>query len=171
VNNVGIFEVKDFFAVDDAEWLRYVETNFMSGVRLARHYLPEMLTRNSGRIMFISSEAGVRPIPVLIPYSKAMQISVARGLAELTKGTRVTVNSVLPGPTMTEGVMKAFGMDENVQSDNEETPKPFFDSASLIQRFLDPDEVANATLYLGSAMGSGTNGAAFRVEGGIIRHM
>lgn len=175
VNNVGIFEAKNFFDVSDAKWDDYFQINLMSGVRLSRHFMPPMLERNTGRILFISSECGMRPIPVMIPYSvsKSMQISCARGLAELTKGTNVTVNSVLPGPTMTEGVaefLKTFAAEKGkIPSEAEAAYFTEHEPTSLLQRFLRPEEVANAVLFLASAMGSGVNGAAQKVEGGIIR--
>lgn len=177
VNNVGIFEVKNFFEVDDDKWEQYFQTNLMSGVRLSRYYLKHMLEANKGRVVFVSSECGLRPIPGMIPYSvsKAMQISCARGLAELTRGTNVTVNSVLPGPTMTEGVatyLKGFAKDKGIAAD--EAEQKYFsehEPTSLLQRFLKPEEVANAVLFLVSSMGSGVNGAAQKVEGGIIRAM
>jgi 3-oxoacyl-[acyl-carrier protein] reductase len=175
VNNVGIFDVQGFFEVEDEKWENYFQTNLMSGVRLSRHYLKAMLAANTGRVLFVSSECGLRPIPEMIHYSvsKSMQISCARGLAELTKGTDVTVNSVLPGPTMTEGVLtflQGFAKDKGIPAD--EAEQRYFsghEPTSLLQRFLRPEEVANAILFLVSEMGSGVNGAAQKVEGGIIR--
>jgi NAD(P)-dependent dehydrogenase (short-subunit alcohol dehydrogenase family) len=175
VNNVGIFEVNNFFEVDDDKWEQYFQTNLMSGVRLSRYFLKRMLTENKGRVIFVSSECGLRPIPGMIPYSvsKSMQISCARGLAELTKGTHVTVNSVLPGPTMTEGVstfLKGFAKDKGIAAEEaEHTYFSEYEPTSLLQRFLKPEEIANTILFLVSNMGSGVNGAAQKVEGGIIR--
>jgi NAD(P)-dependent dehydrogenase (short-subunit alcohol dehydrogenase family) len=177
VNNMGVFEVKPFEEVTDEEWMSYFDTNVLSAVRLARVFLPDMLKRNTGRILNIASEAGVKPLPQMIPYSvtKTALISLSRGLAELTKGTKVTVNSVLPGPTWTEGVesymigaAQAEGQDlesftANYFKDNEPT--------SLIQRFATIEEVADTVVYLGSEKASAINGSAQRVEGGIIRSL
>jgi NAD(P)-dependent dehydrogenase (short-subunit alcohol dehydrogenase family) len=175
VNNMGIFETIDFFEADDEKWLTYFNTNVMSTVRCCRHFLKEMLHRNQGRIIIVSSEAGVRPIPDMIPYcaTKSTQINIARGLAELTKGTKVTVNSLLPGPTETEGVRDFIvGIaDSTGRSVSEATTGYFVDRepTSLIQRFLTVDEVANVAAFLASDLSSGINGAAQLVEGGIIR--
>jgi NAD(P)-dependent dehydrogenase (short-subunit alcohol dehydrogenase family) len=178
INNVGIFGVKDFVDIPDEKWFDYFNINLMSGVRLSRHFLPLMLERNSGRILFVSSECGLRPLPHMVPYSvsKTSQISLARGLAEITKGTKVTVNSILPGPTMTGGVRdymcdfaKAHGIDNL-----EEAIKRYFaehETTSLLQRFLDPREVANVTVFLCSPHASGINGVAQHVDGGIVRHI
>lgn len=178
VNNVGIFHVQDFTEITDEKWLEYYQTNTMSGVRMSRHFLPKMLARNSGRIIFISSECALKPLPHMIAYSvsKTSQLSLSRGLAELTKGTRVTVNTVLPGPTMTGGVrsyMKDFAAQHGIES-SEEAVKQYFqqhETTSLLQRFLDPREVANVTVFLCSPLASGINGAAQHVDGGIVRHL
>jgi len=178
INNVGIFAVQDFTAITDEKWLDYYNINVMSGVRLSRHFLPAMLERNSGRILFISSECGLRPLPHMVAYSvsKTSQISLARGLAEMTKGTKVTINSILPGPTMTGGVrayMKDFAK-ENGIDDPEEAIKQYFaqhETTSLIQRFLDPREVANVSVFLCSPLASGINGVAQHIDGGIVRHI
>ncbi|MET4391301.1 NAD(P)-dependent dehydrogenase (short-subunit alcohol dehydrogenase family) [Bradyrhizobium sp. F1.4.3] len=174
VNNAGIFEPKDFFEIPDEDWSRFFEVNVMSGVRLSRAYLKGMLKRNWGRIVFISSESGLN-IPVeMIHYgmTKTAQLSVARGLAQLTRGTSVTVNSVLPGPTMSEGV-ETFVKDlakQNGQSVDEAAAnfvrqhRP----SSLIQRFASVDEIANMVVYVASKEASATNGAALRAEGGIV---
>jgi NAD(P)-dependent dehydrogenase (short-subunit alcohol dehydrogenase family) len=175
VNNAGIFEPKDFFAIDDADWTRFFETNVMSGVRLSRHYLPTMLQRDWGRIVFISSESGLQ-IPVeMIHYgtTKTAQLAVARGLAERARGSGVTVNSVLPGPTRSEGVgdfvrdlAKVRGVSEaEVERDFFATARP----SSLLGRFATPDEVANLIVYTCSAAASATTGAALRVDGGVVR--
>ena len=177
VNNVGVFEVKDFVDVTDDEWLNYHNVNLMSGIRLSRHYLPKMMQLNQGRILFVSSEAGLRTLPHMIPYSvsKAARIAAARGLAETTKGTGVTVNSILPGPTWTAGVesymqgfaaQKKLSMEDAVASYFQE-----YEPTSLLQRFLTPEEVAAATGFLCSDLASGINGASQRVEGGIIKHI
>lgn len=178
VNNVGIFQVKPFFDIDDDKWQEYFDVNIMSGVRLCRPILKQMLDRNSGKIVFISSEVGMRPLPHMVPYSatKAMQINLARGLAEMTKGTNVTVNSVLPGPTMTEGVkvyMEGFAKEKGIPSFDEAVAAYFkeYETTSLLQRFLTPEEVANTVLFLGSELGNGVNGHAQQACGGIIRHI
>ena len=175
INNAGIFEPKDFFDIPDADWMRFFEVNVMSGVRLSRAYMPGMLKRNWGRIVFISSESALNIPSEMIHYgmSKTAQLSVSRGLAELTKGTNVTVNSVLPGPTMSEGV-ETFVKDlagQNGQS-LEEAASQFVKqhrSTSLIQRFASVDEIANMVIYVSSREAAVTNGAALRAEGGIIQ--
>jgi len=174
INNAGIFEPKDFFDIPDEDWSRFFEVNVMSGVRLSREYLKGMLKRNWGRIVFISSESGLN-IPVeMIHYgmSKTAQLSVARGLAQLTSGTGVTVNSVLPGPTMSEGV-ETFVKDlakQNGQSVDEAAANfvKQHRPSSLIQRFASVDEIANMVVYVASKQASATNGAALRAEGGIV---
>ncbi|KXZ17630.1 SDR family NAD(P)-dependent oxidoreductase [Bacillus nakamurai] len=175
VNNLGFFEVKDFAEVTDEEWSRYFEVNVMSAVRLCRRYLPQMLERNSGRILNISSEAGVKPLAQMIPYSmtKTALISLSRGMAEMTKGTKVTVNSVLPGPTWTEGVASYMeGAAKAAGEDTDAFVKDYFkvnEPTSLIQRYATPEEVANTIVFLASETASAINGTAQRVEGGIIR--
>ncbi len=175
VNNVGIFEPKAFETIPDDDWLRFFETNVMSGVRLTRHYLPSMRARNWGRIVFVSSESGLQ-IPVeMIHYgmTKTAQIAVARGLAESLAGTGVTVNSVLPGPTDSEGVgefMTRLAAATGVE--RAEAEREFFTTArpsSIIQRFATTDEVAAMIAYACSAKASATTGAALRVDGGVVR--
>ncbi|KAB0633936.1 SDR family NAD(P)-dependent oxidoreductase [Burkholderia latens] len=174
VNNAGIYGLKAFFDIDDAEWEHYFQMNVMSGVRLARHYLKGMLARNTGRIVFISSESGLN-IPVdMIHYgfTKTAQLSIARGLAKLAAGTNVTVNSVLPGPTMSEGVR------EMLKAQADETGRSIDDvavefvrserSSSIIQRPATTDEVANLVVYVCSPQASATTGAALRVDGGVV---
>jgi NAD(P)-dependent dehydrogenase (short-subunit alcohol dehydrogenase family) len=175
VNNVGIFEPKPFGEIDDADWLRFFETNVLSGVRLARAYLPAMHERDWGRIIFVSSESGLQ-IPVeMIHYgvTKTAQIALARGLAESVAGTGITVNSVLPGPTRSEGVGTFVQqLAASQQIDEATMEKRFFESArpsSLIKRFLTTDEVANAIVYLCTNAASGTTGSAMRVDGGVVR--
>jgi NAD(P)-dependent dehydrogenase (short-subunit alcohol dehydrogenase family) len=175
VNNAGIFEPKAFEAIDDADWQRFFETNVMSGVRLSRHYLLPMIAKGWGRIVFVSSESGLQ-IPVeMIHYgmTKTAQLAVARGLAERARGTGVTVNSVLPGPTRSEGVSSFVrdlahhrGLSEG------EVERDFFTTArpsSLIGRFASPDEIANLIVYTASGAASATTGAALRVDGGVVR--
>jgi NAD(P)-dependent dehydrogenase (short-subunit alcohol dehydrogenase family) len=175
INNAGIFEPKDFFEIPDEDWSRFFETNVMSGVRLSRAYMPGMLKRNWGRIVFISSESALNIPKEMIHYgvTKTAQLGVSRGLAELTKGTAVTVNSVLPGPTMSEGV-ETFVKDlakQNGQSVDEAASQfvKQHRGTSLIQRFASVDEIANMVVYVSSREASVTNGAALRAEGGIIQ--
>jgi NAD(P)-dependent dehydrogenase (short-subunit alcohol dehydrogenase family) len=175
INNAGIFEPKGFFDIADEEWSRFFEVNVMSGVRLSRAYMPGMLKRNWGRIVFISSESALNIPKEMIHYgmTKTAQLAISRGLAEMTRGTAVTVNSVLPGPTMSEGV-EAFIKD--IAKHNgvsvEEATKQFFlrqRPTSLLQRFASVEEIANMVLYVASTESSTTNGAALRAEGGIIQ--
>lgn len=176
VNNVGYFETRPFVETTDAHWTAMFETNVMSGVRLARWALPHMLARNQGRIIFIASEQSVRPAVDMTHYamSKAAQLVIARGLAEYTKGTNVTVNTVMPGPTWTEGVETFIGaMARERGVTIAEMQKLFFAqgdwSSSLIGRFLDPQEPAAVVAFLASDAASGVNGAAWRAEGGVTR--
>ncbi|HEU5117586.1 MAG TPA: SDR family NAD(P)-dependent oxidoreductase [Isosphaeraceae bacterium] len=175
VNNLGIFEPKPFEEIPDADWLRFFETNVMSGVRLSRHYLPGMKTRNWGRIVFISSESGVQIPEEMIHYgmTKTAQLAIARGVAESVAGTGITVNSVLPGPTESEGVA-TFVSDLAKQQgvDRTQVEKEFFQTArptSLLKRFATVEEVANMIVYVCSPLSSATNGAALRVDGGVVR--
>jgi NAD(P)-dependent dehydrogenase (short-subunit alcohol dehydrogenase family) len=175
INNAGIFEPKGFFDIPDEDWTRFFEINVMSGIRLSRAYMQGMLKRNWGRIVFISSESGLNIPGEMIHYgmTKTAQLAISRGLAELTKGTAVTVNSVLPGPTMSEGV-ETFVKDlakQNGQS-VEEAAANFVKqhrSTSLIQRFATVEEIANMVVYVSSKEASVTNGAALRAEGGIVQ--
>jgi NAD(P)-dependent dehydrogenase (short-subunit alcohol dehydrogenase family) len=175
VNNVGIFEPRPFEEISDADWMRFFEVNVMTGVRLSRAYLPGMRARNWGRIVFISSESGLQIPAEMIHYgtTKTAQIAVARGIAETLVGTGITCNSVLPGPTASEGVgtfvtqmAQARGVDFATMEHE------FFSSArpsSLLQRFATPDEVASMAAYVCSALASATNGTALRVDGGVVR--
>jgi NAD(P)-dependent dehydrogenase (short-subunit alcohol dehydrogenase family) len=174
INNAGIFEPKDFFEIPDADWTRIFEVNVMSGVRLSRVYMEGMLKRNWGRIVFISSESGLNIPKEMIHYgvTKTAQIALARGLAELTRGTAVTVNSVLPGPTLSEGV-ETFVRNlakQNGQSEAEAAANfvKQHRPTSLLQRFASVDEIANMVVYVASKEASATNGAALRAEGGIV---
>ncbi|MBL6009356.1 SDR family oxidoreductase [Bacillus halotolerans] len=177
VNNLGFFEVKDFAEVTDEEWNQYFEVNVMSAVRTSRHFLPKMLAKNSGRILNIASEAGVKPLSTMIPYSmtKTALISLSRGMAEMTKGTKVTVNSVLPGPTWTEGVASYMeGAAKAAGQDTDTFVKDYFkvnEPTSLIQRYATAEEVASTIVFLASDAASAINGTAQRVEGGIIRSL
>lgn len=177
VNNLGIFDPVPFEAISDDEWQRFFDTNVMSGVRLSRHYLPLMKSANWGRIVFISSESGVNPPTEMVHYgmSKAAELSISRGLAQSAAGTGVTVNAVLPGPTRTEGVSEFFAKLAAEQGfDLAETERRFFAEArptSLLKRFIDPTEVAALVTYVCSPRAAATNGAALRVEGGILSSM
>jgi NAD(P)-dependent dehydrogenase (short-subunit alcohol dehydrogenase family) len=175
INNAGIFEPKGFFDIPDEDWLRFYEVNVMSGVRLSRAYMQGMLKRNWGRIVFISSESGLNIPTEMIHYgmTKTAQLSISRGLAELTKGTAVTVNSVLPGPTMSEGV-ETFVKELAKQSGQslEEASANFVKQnrpSSIIQRFASVEEIANMVVFVASKEASVTNGAALRAEGGIVQ--
>jgi len=175
VNNVGIFEAVPFERIDDASWLRLFETNVMSGVRLSRHYFPRMLQRGWGRVLFISSESALQIPAEMIHYgvTKTAQLALARGLAELTTGTQVTVNSVLPGPTRSEGV-GAFveGLARQQRKDAGQVERDFLRQmrpSSLLQRFAEPAEVAHLVAFLASPLAAATNGAALRVDGGVVR--
>ncbi len=174
VNNVGIFGPQDFFDVSDAEWTRFFEVNVMSGVRLSRAYAPDMVSKKWGRIVFISSESGLN-IPVeMIHYgfTKTANLSVSRGLAKRLAGTGVTVNAILPGPTLSEGV------EEMLKDAAKKSGRSIEDEAtafvkthrpgSLIQRAMSPTEVANLVVYTCSLQASATTGAALRVDGGLV---
>jgi NAD(P)-dependent dehydrogenase (short-subunit alcohol dehydrogenase family) len=175
VNNMGIFEPKPFAEISDAEWLRFFESNVLSGIRLSRHYVAGMRARNWGRIVFVSSESAVQ-IPVeMIHYgvTKTAQLAVARGLAETLAGTNVTVNSVLPGPTASEGV-STFVAQLAASSGRSaaQVEKEFFQTArpsSVLRRFTDPAEIAALITYVCSAAASATTGAALRADGGVVR--
>lgn len=175
VNNMGIFEPRRFEEISDADWLRFFEANVLSGVRLARHYVRGMRARNWGRIVFVSSESGVQIPAEMIHYgvSKTAQIAVARGLAETLTGTQVTVNSVLPGPTASEGVSRYIAQAVAASGKDEATlEREFFSTArpsSILQRFAAPAEVASLIAYVCSAKASATTGAALRVDGGVVR--
>jgi NAD(P)-dependent dehydrogenase (short-subunit alcohol dehydrogenase family) len=175
VNSMGIFEPKPFEAIPDEDWLRFFETNVLSGIRLARHYVAGMRARNWGRIVFVSSESGLQIPTEMIHYgmTKTAQLAVARGLAETLAGTAVTVNSVLPGPTASEGVggfVAELAASRGVDAATVE--REFFRTArpsSIIQRFASPDEVAVLIAYVCSVPASATTGAALRVDGGVVR--
>jgi len=173
INNLGIFEPKPFADIPDEDWRRFFEVNVLSGVRLSRTYLPGMLKKNWGRIVFISSESALQTPKEMIHYgvTKTAQIAVARGLAELTTSTGVTVNSVLPGPTRSEGVDE-FVAKLSGGAPFDEFEREFFEKvrpSSLIKRFATTTEVANLVAYLSSPLSSATNGSALRVDGGVVR--
>jgi NAD(P)-dependent dehydrogenase (short-subunit alcohol dehydrogenase family) len=175
VNNVGIFEPKPFAEIPDADWYRFFEVNVMSGVRLARHYLTGMLNKNWGRILFMSSESAVQIPAEMVHYgmTKTAQIAVARGIAESVAGTGVTVNSIIAGPTESEGVGGFVEAMARQQSKSKaEIEKEFFQyvrPSSLLKRFATVDEVAAMATYLASELSSATNGAALRADGGVVR--
>lgn len=175
INNLGIFEPTPFEDISDDDWRRFFETNVLSGVRLSRLYLPAMKQNNWGRIIFISSESGIHIPPEMVHYgmTKSAQIAVARGLAESVAGTGITVNSVLPGPTKSRGVVEFVGeiaksrgtTFEAFETEFVEEMRP----SSLIKRFATTDEVASMVAYIASPLSSATTGAALRVDGGVVR--
>lgn len=174
INNLGVFKVQDFFETPDSEWQRFFETNVMSGVRLSRAYAPGMVERRWGRIVFVSSESALNIPADMIQYgfTKTAQLAVARGLAKRLAGTGVTVNSVLPGPTLSEGV--ADMLQPEVERTGESLEKVAADfvnthrSSSIIQRAARVEEVANMIIYASSEQASATTGAALRVDGGVV---
>jgi NAD(P)-dependent dehydrogenase (short-subunit alcohol dehydrogenase family) len=175
VNNLGIYESKAFNDISDEDWFRYFEVNLLGSVRLSRHYFPGMLERNSGRIIFVSSETAAVTHADMIHYgvTKTGQLVVSRGLAEMTRGTRVTVNAILPGPTRSEAIVDYLhGLASSPNATAEQAEKEFFEKhrpTSLIQRMAEDDEVAGLVAYLVSPLAATTNGAAIRCEGGILQ--
>ncbi len=175
INNLGIFEPKPFDQIADEDWFRFFEVNVMSGVRLSRHYLPRMLRQNWGRIVFVSSESGLQIPKEMVHYgmTKTAQLAIARGMAETTKGTAVTVNSVLPGPTASEGVtqfVERLAAAHEISRDQMEAE--FFKTgrpSSLLQRFEKPEEIAALVAFVASPLASGINGATLRVDGGVVQ--
>jgi NAD(P)-dependent dehydrogenase (short-subunit alcohol dehydrogenase family) len=174
VNNVGIYKLQDFFEIPDAEWTRFFEVNVMSGVRLARAYLPGMMQRHWGRVLFLSSESGLNIPADMIHYgfTKTAYLSISRGLAKRVAGTGVTVNAILPGPTLSDG-LKAMLQEEQKKSglSLEETAAAFVRKhrpSSIIQRAATVEEVANLVVYAASPQASATTGAALRVDGGVV---
>lgn len=175
INNLGYYEAKPFAEITDDDWMRMLDVNVMSGVRLSRHYFPRMLARNWGRVIFVSSEVGAFTPPDMVHYgvSKSAQLAVSRGLAELTRGTGVTVNSVLPSATRSDGIVEYLrqtaprpGMtDAQIEAHFFETYRP----TSLIARMIEADEIAAMVALLASPLGAASNGAAVRVEGGTVR--
>jgi NAD(P)-dependent dehydrogenase (short-subunit alcohol dehydrogenase family) len=175
VNNLGMFEPRPFFDIDDADWERFFQVNVMSGVRLARHYVPGMVRRGWGRVVFISSESGVQIPLEMVHYgmTKTAQLAVSRGLAESVAGTGVTINAVLPGPTRSEGVLEFFDKLAGEQGKPREVLEAEFIAqnrpSSLIRRLASVEEVANMVVYVCSEQASATTGAALRVDGGVVR--
>lgn len=173
VNNLGIYAPKDVHDISDTEWREIFEVNVMSGVRLSRAYMPGMLERNWGRVIFISSESGLMTPGEMVHYgmTKTSQLAVARGLAVSTKGTCVTVNSILPGPTRSQGIMDFLrGVSTNPAATPAELEAEFFQkhrSTSLLQRLINSEEIASLVAFVASPLASATNGAALRVDGGV----
>lgn len=174
INNLGIYEARSFMDLRDEDWMRLFEINVMSGVRITRQYFQAMLRKNWGRVIFISSESGVMPPAEMLQYgvTKSAQLSISRGLAQLTNGTGVTVNAVLPGPTRSEGIvdfLRSIASDPAAPAS--ELEAEFFQkhrSTSLLQRMIEAEEVASMVSYLSSPLSAATNGAALRVEGGLV---
>ncbi|PYV93503.1 MAG: oxidoreductase [Acidobacteria bacterium] len=175
VNNLGIFEPKPFLEIPDSDWLRFFEVNVLSGVRLSRHYLPDMLRKNWGRMIFISSESAQHIPAEMVHYgmTKTAQVAIARGLAESVAGTGVTVNSILVGPTASEGVGDFVeGMAKQQGVTKAEIEKQFFSTvrpSSLLKRFETPEEVAAVVAFIASTQATAINGSAVRAEGGVVR--
>ncbi|MBC9031138.1 SDR family oxidoreductase [Sphingomonas sp. JC676] len=174
VNNLGIYEAKPFTEITDEDWFRFFETNVMSGIRLSRHYFPKMLEANWGRVIFIASESALLIPGEMVHYgmTKTAQLSIARGMAEQTRGTGVTVNSVLPGPTRSEGIVEFIrSVVDNKNAPEAERESEFFNKLrplSLIRRLIEAEEIASMVAFLASPLAAVTNGAALRAEGGIV---
>ncbi|KXU33686.1 oxidoreductase [Sphingobium sp. 22B] len=174
VNNLGIYEAKPFTEISDEDWHHFFEVNVVSGARLARHYFPRMIAKNWGRIIFIASESALVIPGEMIHYgmTKTAQLAIARGLAEQTRGTGVTVNSVLPGPTRSEGIVDFIqSVVENKDAPEAEREAEFFRTLrplSLVRRLIEADEIGSMVAYLASPLAAVTNGAAIRAEGGIV---
>lgn len=176
VNNVGLFELTQFGDISDDDWQRYFDVNVMSGVRLSRHALNNMLAKKWGRIIFIGSESGVNIPADMVHYgvTKAAMLALSNGLAKLTRGTAVTVNTILGGPTYSDGVAETVGQISQDQMMSTEELKAAIiagNATSLLQRFIEPGEIANLALYLASPLSSATNGAAVRADGGVLTAM
>lgn len=176
VNNLGIYWASEFADTSDEDWARIFDVNVMSGVRLTRHYFPRMLEANWGRVIFIASESGIMIPKEMIHYgfSKSAQLAIASGLAQHTKGTGVTVNSVVPGPTQTDNVIAFMkGLMPNGDSKDADTIGREFVAehrpSSLLGRLIDPDEIASLVAFVASPLAAATNGAALRAEGGLVQ--
>jgi NAD(P)-dependent dehydrogenase (short-subunit alcohol dehydrogenase family) len=174
VNNLGIYEARPFAEISDAEWHRFFEVNVVSGARLARHYFPRMLEKNWGRVIFIASESALAIPSEMIHYgmTKTAQLAIARGLAEQTRGTGVTVNSVMPGPTRSDGIADFIrSVVDDKDAPEAEREAEFFTKMrplSLIRRLIEAEEIGATVAFLASPLAAATNGAAIRAEGGII---
>ena len=173
INNVGLFEVAPFAAIPDEDWTRYFEVNVMSGVRLSRALLPGMLEAGWGRILFIGSESGVNIPADMIHYgmTKAGMLAVSNGLAKLTRGTGLTINTILGGPTYSDGVantIEGIAEAQQISTDDLKAAISSGNQTSLLERFIDPDEIANLAVYLSSPLSSATNGTAVRADGGTL---
>lgn len=176
VNNVGLFGLAPFGDISDAQWQRYFDINVMSGVRLSRHVLDGMLRRNRGRIIFIGSESGVNVPADMVHYgvTKAAMLALSNGLAKLTRGTAVTVNTVLGGPTYSHGVagtVRDIAQSQSIAVDDLAAAIIGANQTSLLERFIEPAEIAHLVLYLASPLSSATNGAALRADGGVLTSM
>lgn len=175
INNAGIFEPKAFEDIPDEDWYRLFEINVMSGIRLSRHVFPRMLAKNWGRVIFISSESAIAVPSEMIHYgmTKTAQLSISRGMAELTRGTGVTVNSILPGPTKSRGIVGFIDdLSKTADTTTDQVETDFFKNMrpnSILQRFASVEEVADTTVYYCSPLAAATNGAAIHVEGGLIK--
>lgn len=175
INNLGIFEPKEYFNISDEEWFKMFEVNIMSGVRLTRWYLDQMIQKKEGRVIFIASEAAIMPSQEMAHYSatKTMQLSLSRSLAELTKETDVTVNTIMPGSTLTEGVETMLNnLYPNEKLTMEEAETRFMKEnrpTSIIQRLIRPEEIAHFVTFLSSPLSSAINGSALRIDGGLVR--
>jgi NAD(P)-dependent dehydrogenase (short-subunit alcohol dehydrogenase family) len=175
INNAGVYGPQPFFEIPDAEWMRYFELNVMSGIRLSRALLPDMIARKWGRVVFISSESGIQIPPEMMHYgmTKTAQLAISRGLAELAAGSGVTVNTVLPGPTRSEGVEEFLAAMARQAGQSVDAAAAGFirehRPTSLLGRFATGEEVANMVVYVSSTQASATNGAALRVDGGVVR--
>lgn len=174
VNNMGIFKPMDYFAITDEDWYRFIETNVMVGNRLARHYLPKMLAQDFGRIIFIASEEAIMPSGEMPQYSmtKTMNLSLAKSLSKLTVGTKVTVNTVMPGSTLTEGVQQMLDeMYQDTTFSQEEKERDFMKHhrpLSQIQRLILPEEIGSFVAYVASPIAGGFSGEALRMDGGMV---
>lgn len=175
INNLGIFEPKEYFNIPDEDWFKMFEVNIMSGVRLTRWYLNQMIQKKEGRVIFVASEAAIMPSLEMAHYSatKTMQLSLSRSLAELTKGTNVTVNTIMPGSTLTEGVETMLNsLYPNEKLTMEEAELRFMKEnrpTSIIQRLIRPEEIAHFVTFLSSPLSSAINGSALRIDGGLVR--
>jgi len=174
INNLGVFSPAEFLDISDQDWLKIFEINVLSGIKLSKHCFPEMKSNKWGRIVFISSASGISIPKEMIHYgtTKTAQLAISRGLAELTKGTNVTVNTIIPGPTSSDGIIGYIsGLAAERKLTQQELLEDFFRSVrptSLLQRFITVEEVANMITFISSPLASATNGAVIKVDGGIV---